>query len=655
MSETKTSENSKERKFLRNEIKYIDSMSDLLAKESGLDKDWIKNILQLTAPRPLIKSNSNDYKAYPARLLYEFKPCLFEAMKWLDKERVTELFSGDLSHLQILETNYTNLLSEIPFMRFESMLPMAKAFQAYLEEEAKNIIKTGDPAKHFEPSYYLETTFLSSFNIRPPDPIFKRPKDDYLKRQKQFSGGLLSQKFLEKVIGSEYYREYIEIQQKPLQIFSLEALKKSDQMKEGLKKALGGILGYKAVANLRHYLAENKLRIPADLNERDETFRANLHLFSQNAFKKFIAVYRSKKEGSLLSEIWKLIYSMPHEHLELMFNGHLGYFGLAEHDFGGKILYAHGRNLLLRILTAAAIADESNGKIMGEIKANLEPIIEDFTDLESGDLKPITYSLYQAIDLCSYDSVMSACGQLDEGKQKLTAIQTSLKRSAEKAIKYSYDRLKALSEQSLLEAYLGRTGGVDDIKTLRSLRDAANIRERFDESYTEYRCLNTAYGIFDFSTPARSTAIEVMFKNYQAGENRTSIRELVYAIYQHLPEKEKEAKLLLKGNSIWRLEKGPLKDHDAVKYGMVRSGAKKFGTRAYILDFSFEDRSPEEQIKILKTKHKERENEIKANYEEKVKKKSEKRNIREVEETAGTRRKFGDMGGSNNRKHKKSK
>ena len=456
MSEQKKSEKQKERKLLPAETKYLKSMSDLLAEESGMDKEWIKHVLMLTRPRIFLSNVTHPmYKEYPAQLLYQFKPCLFEAMKWLDQERIKELFSGDLSHLQILETNYANLIDELPFMNFESMLPMVNEFQNYLAEESKSIIKTGNPSKHFEKSYYLETTFLSSFSIRSPEPIIKRSKDEYLKRRSQFTGGLLSKEFLERVLGPQFYREYIEIEKNPLMIFSLEKLEKSEQMKQGIKNALRGVLGYKSSAFLKHYLTSNKLRIPADLDERDETFRANLHLFSQNAFKKFAGAYRDKKAGSLLKDIWDLIGRMQHDHLELIFNGHLGYFGLGEYDFDGKILYAHGQKLLLNILNAAAIADESNSRIMKDIKMGLGPVIEDFTDSESGDLKPITYSLYQAIDLCSHDSVMSACGQLSEAKQKLTAMKAAVKREAVRTVQYSYDRLQEISNQALLSGYLG--------------------------------------------------------------------------------------------------------------------------------------------------------------------------------------------------------
>lgn len=652
MSDQRKIENLKVRKIKPEELKYIDSMADLLAKESGIAKDWIKNVLQLTIPQWL-PIDLPEYKKYPAQLLYQFRPCLFEAMRWMSKDTIKELFSSDLTQLYILEINYGNLINEVPFIKFESLLPLANEFQTYLAEEAKNIIRTGYPSKHFENSHYLEKTFLSGFGSRIPDSITSQPKEKYLKRQIQFEEGILSKDFLEKVLGPECYREFAEIEHRPQFVFNPELFAENDRLIKKIRQTVRDLKVNQSLKKLRDYLIANKLRVPADLDERDETFRANLHLFSQNAFKKIVDIHLNKKHGTALSEIWKLIGQMPHEHLELIFNGHLGYFGLGEYDFQGQILYTYGQNLLLNILTAAAFIDESGKKdFMLTMREHLEPVIDDFTDPSTGELHTITYSLYQAMDLCGQDRVVEACKQLALAKTKISGIKSSIKKTAHDTVNFSYERLKAISDQALLMGYLGRTGGVDDIKTLQSLRSATAVRQRFDENFTEYRCLNTAYGIFDFSTKARSAAIEVMFNNYEAGEKRTSVRELVYAIYQDLPEKEKEAKLLLKGNSIWRLEKGPLKDHDAVKYGMIRMGAKKYGNRAYILDFSFEDRSPDEQLKLLKSEQKEREEKVKAKYKDKVDIKIEKKNARESEESKGLRRKFGDIGIK--KSHKKS-
>ncbi len=106
---------------------------------------------------------------------------------------------------------------------------------------------------------------------------------------------------------------------------------------------------------------------------------------------------------------------------------------------------------------------------------------------------------------------------------------------------------------------------------------------------------------------------------------------------------------------MWRLEKGPLKNHPAVKFGMIRPGSKKQGYRAYILDFSFEDRSPKEQINHLKAEKKRKDDEIKTSYSKKLSNNAEKKKIREAEEAAGTRRRFGDMGGGKKRASKKVK
>lgn len=656
MSEQNQTEQIKERRATADELKYIDSISNLLAKESCIEKDWIKKVLLLTIPSSPLPTHSEEYQKFPVRLLYRFKPCLFEAMKWLDKDTVQELFSGDLSHLQILEANYKNLINEVPIIGFEDMLPIANEFQTFLQEETKSVIKNGEPSKHFEKSFYLEKVFLNSFMKRPPDSIAKIPKHKYQDRHEELIGGIISKEFLESTLGPQFYREFIEIENQPELVFTPEKLAEADSLMKGLRKKLKPLIGYEPLAALKKYLKANKLKIPADLDERDEIFRANLHLFSQNAFKKIIGLYRAKRSGSVLREVSKLVYTMPHEHLDLIFNGHLGYFGLGEYDFGDQILYDYGQKLILNILSAAALADESSREILADIKLKLEPVIEDFIDRKTGEISPITYSLYQAIDLCGYNNVVWACGQLGKAKEILDDLENIAKKKTGEALTISYQQLKAISDEALLQEYLGRTDRVDDIKTLRSLKDATAIRERFDKSFTEYRCLNTNYGIFYFSSEKRSEAIKCMFKNYQLGEHRTSVRELVFAMYKDLSVDEREQLLLRKGNSMWRLEKGPFKDHPAVLYGMIRAGGKKGESRAYILDFSFEDHLPKEQIELLKADHKRQKEKSREDSKTKKDKKVEKKKVREtVKSQNKTHRRFGDMGGGQNRKKKKSK
>ena len=82
-------------------------------------------------------------------------------MKWLDKDSIVELFSGDLQHLKILEDRYNAVVNEVPFISFKKLVPAAKKFKNYLEEEFNTIIETGSiPVNRRFESYYLENTFL---------------------------------------------------------------------------------------------------------------------------------------------------------------------------------------------------------------------------------------------------------------------------------------------------------------------------------------------------------------------------------------------------------------------------------------------------------------------------------------------------------------
>lgn len=643
MSEAK---NVKAWKPHKREIEYIDSMSKLLSDESGMDKDWIRNILSLTAPKYHFYANLLDRTVPVAESLYLFRPCLFEAMKWLDQHSVQELFSGDLEQLKTLEDRYASLLTEIPLTNFRSSLPLAKEFQTYLEEESKSLIKTGHPSKSFQKGHYLEAVFVDELPPRRGSSDLSS-KDIYQQKRKQFDGGLLSEKFLEKVLGPNFHSDYFSMQ-KELQYLEPRASTQIPDLKERLKKSLRPALGsYSPLSDLKKYLSSNKLRVPADLDDRDEALRTSLHVFSQNAFKVFAGAYRAKKPDEILQKIWKLICAMPHEHLDLIFNGHLGYFGLGEYDFGSEILYSHGQKLLLNILTMASLEDASTrSNLLDKIRENLEPVIEDFTDPKTGEVHRITYSLYQAIDLCGQEPIMTACGQLAEAKSKLTSLKATVERSSKQILKISFDRLRDINESVVDLDRLRITEDLDGEKSVRRLGKApASIRKRFSEDFSEYRPKNTGYDTFLFHSAPKKRAIEVLFKNYENGDPRTSVRELVYNIYQDLDVEEREEILIRVGNKIWRLDHGIFRLSDpAIKYGMIRtSPIKKEGERAYILDLSFENRSPEDQLRELREKKDKRQEEIQAEKKRKADKRAEKEALesKEREENNGKAKKKG--------------
>ena len=381
------------RELLPHETAYTDAMAKLLAKESGIDVEWIKNNLIKTFPIGGIGIHPSNIKGantfisgkFPGRFLYCFKPCLLEAMKWLDKDSIVELFSGDLQHLKGLENQYNAVINEVPFVSFEDLVPVAKKFKVYLEQEFKTIIETGSILgnRRFE-NYYLESTFTQSFSYRHRR-LKKLTKEDYLERHKKFEDGVLSDEFLEKLIGSEYYREYGEI---------ITAFDYLDPQKTSDKKAPKW---QTSLALLEAYLKANKLKVPLNLKKRDELLRASLHRFSQDALDIFINAHRDHKHGTVLREVWMLVRAMPYEQLDLIFNGNLSYFGISGHDHDDPSLYTYGRTLLEKILIAAALDDQSiqNNSIQS-IKTSLGDIIEDFTDEETGEIQPITYSVYCA-------------------------------------------------------------------------------------------------------------------------------------------------------------------------------------------------------------------------------------------------------------------
>lgn len=622
-------------------------MSKLLADESGMDKSWIKNVLDLTAPNYPFVVNLLDKTAPVAESLYLFKPCLFEAMKWLDQDTVQELFDGDLEQLKVLEDRYTSLITEIPLTSIRSYLPLEKEFQTYLEEESKSLIKTGHPSKPFQKSLYLETLFVDEFPPRRSSSELSS-KEIYRQKQKQFDGGLLSQEFLEKVLGPNFQADSFSMQKELQYLEPRVPQKETVDLKDRLKKSLRpALVGYSPLGDLRKYLSTNKLRIPADLDDRDEALRTSLHVFSQNAFKVFVGSYRAKKPDEILQKIWKLICAMPHENLDLIFNSHLGYFGLGEYDFGNEILYSHGQRLLLNIMTVASLEDTSaRSNLLDKIREELEPIIEDFTDPKTGEVHHITYSLYQAIDLCGQEPVMIACGLLAEAKSKLASLKEIVDRGTKRVLEISFNSLRDINDSLIELDRLRVTEDLEGVKSVRRFGKAPDsIRKRFAEDFSEYHPKNTDYDIFIFHSPPKKRAMEVLFKNYENGDPRTSVRELVSNIYQDLDLGAREEILSRVGDKIWRLDHGVFRLKDpAVKYGMIRSSpVKKEGERAYYLDLSFESRSPEDQLRELQEKKDKRKAEIKAEKKLKDEKRAAKeaREAKEHEDGKGKKKGFG--------------
>lgn len=589
MRKDKTTE-SVGRQPLPHELEYIEAMSKLLAEESGIKASWIKDILIKTIPNNLTVELLNSTPT-PGQFLYQFRPCLFEAMKWLPKEQIIELFSGDLLQLKILEERYSSLLDEVPFVSFKELLPAAKEFQDYLEDEFESVIDTGDPSKHFYKSYYLERTFLQSFRGRLLS-LESTPESVYLKRHKQFTERMLSDSWLKKMLGPNFYLEFREVENR-LYMLNPNFKTMFGELVSDFHKEMSKDKSSHSLIQLKQYLSSNKLKIPGNIEKRDEALRTSLHLFSQDALKAFIKSHRNHELGTTLKKVWELVCSMPYEQLDLIFNGNMSYFGIVEYDIDNPSLYTYGRNLIEKILVAAALEDESlRTDFRSKIRELLGAMIEEFTNPETGEILPITYSVYQAIDLCRHDSVTSACGELASAKMKLTDLHASLKKGTQRALKISFDRLKEIRREVAQMEFLRAAGDTDGGIAVGD----GNIRpslERgfFSTDYGEYQSKNSAYPPFQFNSELKRNAIARLHRSYETAYPDVSTSDLMDAIYG-----ERASEMSRRGRSPWKLTDILKKDAPVMMYGMVRRGDLRNGSATYRLDFSFEDYSPEEQL-----------------------------------------------------------
>lgn len=592
------------RKPLPHELEYVETMSKLLAEESGIKASWIKDILIKTIPNNLTVELLNSTPT-PGQFLYQFRPCLFEAMKWLSKEQVIELFSGDLLQLKILEERYGSLLDEVPFVSFKELLPTAKEFQGYLEDEFQSMIDTGGPSKHFYKSYYLERTFLQTFRWRLLA-IESTPESAYLERRKQFTARMLSDSWLKKMLGPNFYLEFREVENK-LYMLSPNFKTMFGDLVSDFHKEMSKDRSSESLLQLKKYLSDNKLKIPTNIEKRDEALRTSLHILSQDALKAFIKSHRNHELGTTLKKVWELICSMPYEQLDLIFNGNMSYLGIIEYDIDDPSLYTYGRNLIEKILIAAALEDESfRADFRSKIRDYLGAVIEDFSDPETGEILPITYSVYQAIDLCGQNPVMSACGELTSAKMKLTDLHASLKKGTQRALKISFDRLKEIRREVAQIEFLRAAGDADAEGgiVVGSVGSRPTLeRGFFSKDYGQYQSKNPAYPIFKFSgrTEIKQKAIARLHRAYESAYPEVQITDLLDAMYgSRAFEVEKRKK------NPWKLE-DVLKRDPVMKYGMVRRGEPINNRATYRLDFSFEDYSPEEQLLRIEKQKEEKE------------------------------------------------
>lgn len=516
---------------------FIEKMAKLLATESGLSSAWISNVLKNTLPENEIVGLRKD--SAPTVLLYQFTPCLFEAMRWLSKDEVKDLFSGDLNQLSLLEKEYDSIVDEIPFESFDEMSELFEEFKEYLEAEEPAIIDTGYPKKPFHKNLWLQDTFTESFVPRREKRYLLDAQGEFLstwisanadkKRLDQFKDGILSEGFLAKQLGKKYRASSLEIKK------GTAALR--DRLKASLFSKAKENHPYE---NLVLQLKREKIKVPHGLLAVEKAYRVKLHDFSKKAFSLFIESYETDEPEKLLHKLWDLLSdTFNHKELDLLFNSNLVAFGILKPK-SSQVTYKYGQKLIERVFHAASIiVHQSTDGFLNDIYSALDDVRDEFEDQKNGLIEPITYSLYQAIYILGEDAVREACSKYYHTKKQLEHIRAGVKKSSKNALEVAFQKLRESRKAWAEQEFLRLSTGVEKPIPVRQQSSKVTTEAVnpisvgvFTEGYWEYHSCNPAYeGMFKFESPLKRSALQKLHEAYQSTDPRVTVYDLLHFLY----------------------------------------------------------------------------------------------------------------------------
>ncbi|MCB0321204.1 MAG: hypothetical protein KDD60_09780, partial [Bdellovibrionales bacterium] len=553
---------SADRDFTESEKKYVKRMAALLAAESALPAEWIEDLLKRTFP-PDLSFKSNDPDKLSVEFLYHFKPCLFEAMKWLPADEIEELFSEDLNQLLIMEENYESLISEIPLHDFEKLWPK---FRKYLADETQNIIETGYPKNLFPESYWLQEAFTESFVPRDERRSLRGNLEADLTeawaeggrisaRLEQFNDGCLSKDFLVKHLPLSYGMPQRELLEKPWMIGADRSLfDLRDRLKQTLTPVVAKLYPLK---ELNNYLKQQQITVPTDLESKDKELHSILHSFAQDAFQVFVLTHRGLDEHKTLHKVWDLVAALDYKVLDLVINGKLSYFGV-DVPSSEVNLYRWGKLLMERVLNAASVtAEQARSEFLKYIREALEPMLSDFRDEETGYTDIVDYSIYQAIYLCSLDSVKTACGKFGKAKEEMARLRSGVKKDACGALENAFDKLRVSRLDFYKQTYLRLAAEEGVIAS--ELKSQPERKIGFSPNYTEYHPNNRKFEVIKFVSPDRREVARLLHAAYRRGEHQVPLPELLRLIFG---EDQSEAIMKEHGPNGWRLESQLFRSED---------------------------------------------------------------------------------------------
>lgn len=577
--------NSSKRQLHSVELNFLEQFSEILGKRSSLDPKWIKNVLIKTAPQNRHFMNS-AFKVPSPNVILTFRPCLIGAMSVLSSQEVVELFDGNLDELAAMESSFLELIRSAPFINFRKIGEALPEFIEYLKSESKSIIQTGQPKKSFKASHWLQQTFATA-NYKQAN-IAYHPRiysENSILNQENPS---IAFEAYEKLFGAKSVKLGAD--------FSMLRLK----LKQSLKYRNGELYGHLYLHN------ESKIHniVPKDIDRKDEAYRTNLVNCMIEIVENLNELMTDDKVEDALSSTWSLLTDrLRLIDLELAVGKSMRAIGINK-PFTDFEEYQYGKDWLRQaIFGIGLIQSEYQTKAISKLRQELEPLVDQFTDNESGEIHFMNSSVYDAIYLCGESAVRTAIQDFSQLSLNLVKLSKGINASLDKTHRDAIELMDQRRFKFLETEYFRLVSGFEAVTLVKG--DTQSQEKYpfggFSEGFREYKSRNPAIVDPIKFSPKQAIAIEALYNAKVSGRAAVTTEDLLLK----LEFTDINGYMSRRSHNPWR----PTHDlfnskHPAVKYKMIRSGPKKGHERTWIINFEFEDMSPEELQNLLASKKK---------------------------------------------------
>jgi len=507
-------------------------------------------------------------------------------MSVLSSQEVVELFDGNLDELAAMESSFLELIRSAPFINFRKIGEALPEFIEYLKSESKSIIQTGQPKKSFKASHWLQQTFATA-NYKQAN-IAYHPRiysENSILNQENPS---IAFEAYEKLFGAKSVKLGAD--------FSMLRLK----LKQSLKYRNGELYGHLYLHN------ESKIHniVPKDIDRKDEAYRTNLVNCMIEIVENLNELMTDDKVEDALSSTWSLLTDrLRLIDLELAVGKSMRAIGINK-PFTDFEEYQYGKDWLRQaIFGIGLIQSEYQTKAISKLRQELEPLVDQFTDNESGEIHFMNSSVYDAIYLCGESAVRTAIQDFSQLSLNLVKLSKGINASLDKTHRDAIELMDQRRFKFLETEYFRLVSGFEAVTLVKG--DTQSQEKYpfggFSEGFREYKSRNPAIVDPIKFSPKQAIAIEALYNAKVSGRAAVTTEDLLLK----LEFTDINGYMSRRSHNPWR----PTHDlfnskHPAVKYKMIRSGPKKGHERTWIINFEFEDMSPEELQNLLASKKK---------------------------------------------------